>query len=329
MSLPGNYSRLSVSDRTQAVVDELVELGFAWDDEIEWYWKQAVQEFNAATIVQVFGLAQILADEHPLTVRGAMYRGVGTIFPDTSDTSYDKCGRLILELRRKGFIPWNWIVDGTRSTRKPSSWSGLADFAESVAQAYRKNLWQQQEDYLDIFVEKDAMTGILYPVTHEYDVALEPIRGDISETFCYNIAAELKEIQKPIYVYYLGDHDPKGFQIESVLRWKLEKYSERELIWERLAITPEDFSNSEIIGFPVKKTYKNGKPVGIWKPYLEEFGDRCVEVDAIPASETRERARKVIESHIDQEDWGNLRRTEGLERQSVLEVVRGLGGSAA
>jgi hypothetical protein len=325
MSLSSKYSRLLVSDRVQAVVDELVELGFAWNNDIEWYWQEAVQEFNATTIVQVFGLAQILADEQPLSVRRAMYRGVGTLFVDTGSASYAKCGRLILQMRRKGLIPWSWIVDGTRSTRKPNSWSGLADFAEAVAEAYRKDLWQRQKDYIEIFVEKDAMSGVLYPITHEYDVPLEPIRGDISETFVYNIALEWQRIEKPIFVYYFGDHDPNGLRIEQVLRRKLEHYSGRELNWRRLAVTSEDFANPEIIGFPVKK---KGRP-GYWRPYLNQYGDRCVEVDAISPNEIRDRLRKAIESHINQEEWGRLKRTEELERQSVLEVVRGLGGQAA
>jgi hypothetical protein len=85
---------------------------------------------------------------------------------------------------------------------KPSSWSGLADFAGSVTYAYRKDLWARQNDYIEIFVEKDAMSGVIRPITREYDVKLNPIRGFGSETFLWSIAEESKQIEKPIFVYF-------------------------------------------------------------------------------------------------------------------------------
>jgi hypothetical protein len=58
-----------------------------------------------------------------------------------------------------------------------------------------------------------AMAGIIEPVTIEFDVHLNVIRGQVSETFVWNVAEEWKVIDKPIYAYYLGDHDPAGFKI--------------------------------------------------------------------------------------------------------------------
>ena len=66
-----------------------------------------------------------------------------------------------------GQIRWDWIVDTIRQTVKPSSWSGLQDFAETVRQAYRKDFWARMPDYVEVFVEKDAMASILEDVTAE------------------------------------------------------------------------------------------------------------------------------------------------------------------
>jgi hypothetical protein len=324
MSLPSNYSRLDRKGKMFAIIDELEAIGFDRYrslDDVNWV-VTALYSFNAATVVQVFGLVQILADNQPLSVRGAMYRGVGKLWPDTSDQSYRKCNRLILEMRRKGLVPYSWIVDGSRAWDKPSSWSGLADYADAVADSYRKDLWERQSDYIEVLVEKDAMSGIIRPVTREYDVRLSPLRGNASETFLWSIAEEWKEIEKPILVYYLGDHDPSGLRIEKDARRRLEAFCGRRVNWERLAITPDDFEASQLLGFPVTRKEAAAK----WRPYLEEFGDRCVEVDAIPAPEIRERVRLAIESNIDQGEWESLKRTEELERSSVLEMVRGLGG---
>ena len=105
MSLPDNYSRLDSTGKLLAANKELRATGFTGKLP-EFVTRliggtRLVQTFNATTVVQVMGLASILATEHPLTVRGAMYRGVGTIFPDTSAQSYQTCARIILKLRRE------------------------------------------------------------------------------------------------------------------------------------------------------------------------------------------------------------------------------------
>jgi hypothetical protein len=184
--------------------------------------EKAANHFNQRTLLKVYGLAHILHQEQPLTVRGAFYRAVSAgLFSDTSDSHYTACGNIILKLRRLGLIDWEFIVDSTRRRLKPSSWSGLADFGETVAHAYRKDLWERQPDYIEFFVEKDAMAGVIEPVTKEFDVHLNVIRGHVSETFVHEIGEEWALIEKPITAYYLGDHDPSGLAIEESLRQKL------------------------------------------------------------------------------------------------------------
>jgi hypothetical protein len=267
---------------------------------------KAANKFNKRTLLKVFGLAQILHKEQPLTVRSAFYRAVSAgLFPDTSDPHYNACGNIILKLRRLELIPWEFIVDSTRRRLKPSSWSGLADFAETVAHAYRKDLWERQPEYIEFFVEKDAMAGVIEPVTREFDVHLNVIRGQVSETQVHEIGEEWSRIDKPITGYYMGDHDPSGLNIEKVLRGKLETYSGVSFNWVRLGVTFDDFRNPELLGFPVKRK----GPRGAWEPYLQQYGDRCVEIDAIPASEIRDRVRSAIMVHVDAYGTGTTFRT--------------------
>jgi hypothetical protein len=126
--------------------------------------------FNRACLKAAFLLTQLTLQLQPITVRGVMYRAQAAgLYPDTSDPYYQKTARVILKLRRAGIIPYSWIVDSTRRRLKPSSWSGLSDFADTAARAYRLDLWSRQKHYLEFFVEKDAMAGIIEPVTYEYD----------------------------------------------------------------------------------------------------------------------------------------------------------------
>jgi hypothetical protein len=325
-SLPRNYARYTTAKKCSVVQDSVLEKHGIdiWELDTDMV-KTALESFDSGAIESCLVLVHLLTQNQPITVRGAMYRGIGLLWPDNKSQSYRKCCRMILDMRRKGVIPYSWIVDGTRSSDKPSSWSGLADFAETVAIAYRKDLWERQEDYIHIFVEKDAMSGIIRPVTREYDVKLTPLRGFASETQLWEVAEELNQIDKPIYAYYLGDHDPAGLRIEEDLRSRLAEFCDSDIEWEQLAITDEDFANPDLLGFEVAKNDKPSK----WQPYLDQFGDRCVEVDSIPAKEIRSRVRDAIESHIDQDAWQFLKDQEAREKIDVLTMVRNLGGSAA
>ena len=313
---------MSAPNRIDSAFDKLRGVGFAFDPAFRFDWNIAAENFNSATLWQVFGLAQLLEREQPVTVRGAMYRGIPQLFSDSRDTCYDTCGRLLLKMRRLGLIPFDYIADNTRDRRKPASWSGLADFAETVAHAYRKDLWEQQPGYIEVFCEKDAMSGVLEPITEQYDVHILPIRGDCSETLVQSIGMEWKEIEKPITAYYFGDHDPKGFSIEKSFRRRVEGYAEKTVTWTRLGVTNTDYLNGDILGFELKK---NPKTRSTWEPYHDQFGNRCLEVDAIPAGEIRRRLEAAIEQHLDQDEWEVLRQIEAEEKKTVLAAIRGLG----
>jgi len=274
--------------------------------------------FNRTTLDAACFIAETVEEQQPMTVRSALYRAVhGGIYPGTDEKYYRQCQQIVLKLRRRGILEYPWIVDSTRRRLKPSSWSGLEDYRETVAACYRRDLWERQDDYVEVFVEKDAMAGVIEPVTAEFDIHLNVIRGQVSETFAYNVAQEWGQIRKPIYAYYLGDHDPAGLQIEQSLRGKLEKFSGRKISWARLAVTTEQFRRPSILGFRVKPTVSAKRRAS----YIAAFGDRCVEVDALEPNEVRQLVRTAIESHIDEVEWQRLQEIERLEKESIRELV--------
>ena len=287
--------------------------------------------FNASTLPQVFVLAQVCLENQPTSARAAFYRAVSVgAYPNTAAVHYRQALNIILKLRRAGVIPYSWITDGTREHYKPSSWGGLDDFGDTCRQAYRKDFWAGQRDYLEVVVEKDAMSGVLRPVTSEYDIGLNVIRGNSSETFVWNMAERLREITKPIHIYYLGDHDPNGLDIERDIRQRLQGFmAGRFIFWDRLAITSEEFQErADLTGFPVRQS---AKAKG-WKTrcdaYIAEHGDKCVEIDALAPTEVRRRLKEVIESHIDQGAWKRLQEVEKMERETISKTFSKLGEAA-
>jgi hypothetical protein len=128
-----------------------------------------------------------------------------------------------------------------------------------------------------------------------------------------------RQIEKPIYAYYLGDHDPSGLQIELVAREKLAQYSGREVTWQRLGVLPEDFETFDLLRLAPKK-----KDPNLRRFYALGFRD-CAELDAIPAPDLRARLRAAINRHIPADEWARLQRLEDLEKQTVERVFRRLG----
>ncbi|MBI1914518.1 MAG: hypothetical protein HYS12_07240 [Planctomycetes bacterium] len=288
----------------------------------------------------------ILNEEHPMTLRQLFYRCVSRGALQNSQAEYKRLGSVATRLREDEEIPRNWIVDHVRSTLKPSSWSGLADFADTVRHAYRKDFWQQQRHYIEVFVEKDAVAGTIHPITAEYDLPLRVVRGYSSISFAGEIADLWKKITKPIFCYYLGDFDPSGFDLERDLREKLERYADRQaytrgdwdqhgrhvlgnpdymqpFVWQRLGVRRTDFKAFDLVALPVKPSDKRSRG------FVAKFGDKCAELDALPPTELRDRVRSAIHEHIDWESWQRLERVEQAEQETLNKFVKSLRKKAS
>ena len=269
---------------------------------------------------------ELLGANQPDTVRGTMYSVVSDswLLPDTGKESYGKVQRLLKRYRELGIIPWEWIVDNIRQTVKPSSWSGLDDFADTVRDAYRKNYWAELPDYPQIICEKDSAAGRIAAVTTEYDVALHPLRGYSSITFAHAIAEDWKRSGKNIYCYYVGDFDPSGMDLERSVREKITWYADGvPFHWKRLAVLPEHFDEFNILPLKPKKGDTR------YKKFVKAHGEKCAEVEAIPANVLRQLVRVAIESHIPQEAWDRLKNVETAERDAWHELMNKLGNDAA
>jgi hypothetical protein len=172
---------------------------------------------------------RMLEAERPMTARQLFYRLVSSGYlPSTSKPHYNRLLQVLKRLREMRIVPLDWLVDNLRTTLKPSSWSGLADFGEAVRQSYRRDFWPDQGVYIEFIVEKDAVAGTLQPVTEEFDVPLRVARGYASISFAGHMAGEYRRIRKPIFLYYAGDFDASGFDIERDLVEKLRRYTGSE-----------------------------------------------------------------------------------------------------
>jgi hypothetical protein len=115
--------------------------------------------------------------EHPITLRGVFCRAVSMGAVEKTEHAYRLIGRELLKLRRAGGIRYDWITDGTRWINKPDSYDDLDQMLEDAAASYRRALWRSQPAEVQIYSEKDAISGVVLPVTHRWDVPLGIVRG--------------------------------------------------------------------------------------------------------------------------------------------------------
>ena len=143
---------MSAKSRLVSVCDELRSRGWepgsavGWDPEsTERMVKMlACQNLKRENLLLACVAFELLVTNEPDTVRGVMYSAVSVGWlPDTSAKSYGRIQRLLNNLRKQGVLPFKWITDNIRATIKPTSSSGLADFTQTVQDAYRKDFWAQ------------------------------------------------------------------------------------------------------------------------------------------------------------------------------------------
>lgn len=251
--------------------------------------------------------------DKPVTVRQMFYMmTVRGVVPKTEAQGYRPVQRQLVEMRRDGSIPYDWIADNTRWMRKPKTYDSLGDFLDLAARQYRQSVWAQSGQYGEIWCEKDALAGVIFPITSQYDVPLMVARGYSSESFVYGAACHMRNLKRPAFVCYLGDFDPSGWDMSEGLKDKLHDLGAR-MTFERLAVNPAQIEAWNLPERPSKTTDTR------CKRFFQQFGDGCpsVELDAVPPDMLRTLVRDAIEKHL---PAGLLEAVE-LEEQAARESL--------
>jgi hypothetical protein len=138
-------------------------------------------------------LYDIVATAAPMSVRQVFYQAVsrGLIAKTEAEYKNTVC-RLLSEMRLEGEMPYGWIADGTRWQRKPVTHSGLEAALGSIHRTYRRSLWDNQSAYIEVWLEKEALAGVVYDATAQYDVPLMVTRGYPSLSFLANAAEDIE-----------------------------------------------------------------------------------------------------------------------------------------
>lgn len=259
----------------------------------------------------------ILAGEaDQITIRHLFYRLEGLRVIEKTEAEYKGlCGHLSA-WRRSEDIPWSAFADNTRWHIRHKTFDGVEDALKNTAETYRRNLWDTQSVFVEVWVEKDAIASIVSREANSFGVPVFVARGFASLSSLFSAANTFRaavEAGKKVVVYHLGDYDPSGFAAgESMLRAFRDDFKV-EVEFIRAAVTQEQIQNLNLPTRPVKKSDTRAAK---WT------GGECVELDTMPPAEIRKLVAKCITQHIDARQWNLLRQTEAGEREQLKQIWR-------
>jgi hypothetical protein len=260
-------------------------------------------------------LLEIVASAPPMTVRQVFYQATVHGLIDKTEGGYDKVQRELVKLRLAGDLPFRWIADLTRWQRRPTTFDGPEDALRETARLYRKSLWAQAESRVEVWLEKDALAGVIVEVTQESDVPLMVTRGYPSLTFLASAADEIRESKRPTFIYHFGDFDPSGQDAARVIETRLRKLAPSvEIHFERVAVTPWQIREFELPTRPTKQSDSRAK----------NFGGVSVELDALHPDDLRAMVRYEIERHLPQRQLEVMKIAEESERDFLARLASAL-----
>ncbi|WP_342416245.1 hypothetical protein NST83_01070 [Paenibacillus sp. FSL R10-2782] len=233
---------------------------------------------------------------YSLTLRQVYYQLVARDVIPNNERSYKNLGNLISDGRMAGLIDWSAIEDRTRNLRKNSHWSTPGSIIHSAAYSFAYDKWEDQENYVEVWVEKDALVGIVGQVCEELDVPYFSCRGYVSQSEMWAAAQRLEDVagQKDIHIIHLGDHDPSGKDMSRDICDRLELFGVM-VEFERIAL---NFDQIEAFNPPPNPTkLTDSRAPG----YIANFGHECWELDALRPDIIESLIRESVNKYCDLE----------------------------
>lgn len=245
-------------------------------------------------------LAAYETQGYDLTLRQLYYQFVARDLIPNTQQSYKRLGKIINDGRLAGEVDWNHIVDRTRNLESNSHWDEPADIVRACADQFRYDLWEDQPHRIEVWIEKDALLGVIERPCQDLDVGWFSCRGYTSQSEMWRAAMRLNkyvvnEGQEPIIIH-LGDHDPSGLDMTRDMQDRLElfgcpaKIHRVALNWEQITLynpppNPAKLSDSRAID------------------YISQHGPDSWELDALEPQVITELIREEVDRLRDPGLW--------------------------
>lgn len=221
-------------------------------------------------------IAEYDSQGYELTLRQVYYQLVARGYIPNNERSYKNLGNLINDGRLAGLIDWYAIVDRTRNLRGNSHWDEPQSVIESAKHSYMLDRWENQSNYVEVWVEKDALIGIVSQICRKLDVPHFSCRGYTSQSEMWVASQRFirQDHKESRTIIHLGDHDPSGIDMTRDIQDRLDMFG-ADVYVKRVALTMEQIDTFNPPPNPTKLS--DARATG----YIAEYGHECWELDAL------------------------------------------------
>lgn len=259
-----------------------------------------------------------------MTIRQLHYQFVKDILYPNTKQSYDQLKRLVKDGRMAGLISWTAIEDRVRNLVGLPNYDSPTNVLEVARDSYRRDLWADQPMRLEVWSEKDALSGVLEPLCATERVDFFACRG-------YNSASEqwragrrfanyVAKGQRPV-VIHLGDHDPSGIHMTVDNRDRLARFAGVSVLVVRIALNMDQIEALRLPENYAKVTDSR------FADYEVRFGDKSWELDALSPDFLRDLVTGAVAKYRDPALWDAGLRREAEEKQQLDEMIEDFGGT--
>jgi len=275
--------------------------------------------------VALIGQANAIINEYAaqgysLTLRQLYYQFVARGLLANLQKNYKMLGEVISSGRRAGLIDWDAIVDRTRFLRRPPYWDSPADLLAACANQFKVNLWADQEAYVEVWFEKDALLGVFDRACAARRLPMISCRGYGSDSTWWESAQRIQSICgdrvhafKPAIILHFGDHDPSGLDMTRDIEARLNLFGVYPTI-KRMALTMAQVKRYNPPPNPAKETDSR------FADYQAEFGNESWELDALSPDVLVRMVEKEVSKHIDEDRWNAALALEETGKSQLLTI---------
>jgi hypothetical protein len=279
--------------------------------------------FTAKT-EHVITLANQIIDEYQaqgftLTVRQLYYQFVARGHLPNTEPSYKRLGNIVSDARRAGLLDWDAIEDRTRYVRENSHWDHPRDVIRSAYRGFRLDKWKKQRVHPEVWIEKDALIGVIEDVCKELDVSYFSCRGYVSDSEMWSAGRRIIDNDaagQDTVIFHLGDHDPSGIDMTRDIEDRLRLFGEGlDFKVVRLALNMDQVEEYNPPPNPAKTTDSR------YAGYIAVHGEYSWELDALDPPTLAALVRDAIEELRDEDRWIETNALETLYKVELGQVV--------
>ena len=262
---------------------------------------------------------EYMAKKYRITVRQMFYQLVARGIVDNTESAYGKTSDILKDGRLTGEIDWQLIVDRGRRPIMPVEFQSISHLIRFAKRSYRSDRWKEQEYYIEVLVEKDALAGILEPVTEEYHVSLLADKGYPSISSMYDLAGRIrkKQSEKKCVILYMGDHDPSGRDMVENIPKQMEQLGIRVKV-DHIALTQAQISLYDLPSQYAKKSDSR------YKKFNKKFGPKSCELDALDPGVLKEILKENIKKYLNEDLYKQAIKKEDEDKDKLDTVAYGL-----